>query len=143
MMMESTFTNTPPTIDGQSAVTKQRKRIWRRPDFADPLRFRINGKFKLGRRVRRQFTAYRSLLGNPVDILTLGRVAEAAELAIAVQDMRARLLAGEDVEESLVRLTNIHARAELKLGLPGRDAEPKPASVPLRDRLAAEAEQAP
>ena len=129
-MWVMTLTNTPPTIDGQSAVTK-RKRIWKRPEFADPLRFRVNGQFKLGRRVRRQFTAYRSLLGNPVDMLTLGRVAEAAELAVAVEDMRARLLAGDDVEESLVRLTNVFNRAEARLHLPDRNA--KPAGPSLED----------
>jgi hypothetical protein len=47
-----------------------------------------------------------------------------------VQDMRARLLAGEDVEESLTRLSNGFNRAYARLRLKPRAAEPEaPTSV--------------
>jgi hypothetical protein len=87
-------------------------------------RVAINGRSALARRIRQQADLYRQLLGYPADAMTERRIAEAAELAIAVENWRARLLAGEDVEEAVTRLTNIRARAEAKLGLAERNAEP-------------------
>jgi anti-sigma-K factor RskA len=109
---------------------------WKRPS--------INGNSAVARRIRKQADLYRSLLGNPSDALTQRRIAEAAELAVAVEDWRAKLVNNsEDVAaaETLVRLSNIHARIEAKLNLPDVGARPKPKTLEqhLAERAAAAA----
>jgi hypothetical protein len=68
---------------------------------------RFNGNTRLGRRIRKQYRAYVALMGLPSDLMSLNAAAAAAELFVAVEVLRVRLLAGEDCEESLTRLTNI------------------------------------
>jgi hypothetical protein len=111
----------------QSAATEmpgQQNRI-RLKRGLDPLVQRgVNGNTVVGRRIRRAWNQYLAAMGNPVAALSLANAADAAELRIAVEDMQARLRAGEAVSEDLVRLRNAFERAERKLGL--KPGAPKP-----------------
>jgi hypothetical protein len=64
-----------------------------------------------GRRIRSLFRAHMAKL-TPGDALHQAAAMRAAELAVAAEDMRAKLLAGDSsVEESLTRVENAARRA--------------------------------
>jgi hypothetical protein len=83
----------------------------------DPLRKRADGRTPQGRRIRDLFRAYSTAMGAPSDPGTQAAILAAAELVVAAECARAKLLAdGGDVEQ-LIRLENLAARATRRLGL--------------------------
>jgi hypothetical protein len=84
---------------------------------AHPLRKRVDGRTAKGHRIRRAYADYVTALGNPTDRLVLANCASAAELRIAVEDLTAKQIAGEDVAEDLVRMANLLHRLERKIGI--------------------------
>jgi hypothetical protein len=96
----------------------------------NPLRARADGRTPDGRRIRDLFRSYLAALGNPSDPATQAAVLAAAELIVAAEAARARLLAdgsGADIDQ-VVRLENLAGRALKRLAIkPG--AGPKPPSL--------------
>jgi hypothetical protein len=83
----------------------------------DPLRKRADGRTPQGRRIRDLFRAYSNAMGTPSDPGTQAAILAAAELAVAAECARAKVLTdGGDVEQ-LIRLENLAARATRRLGL--------------------------
>jgi hypothetical protein len=77
----------------------------------DPLRRRADGRTPQGRRIRDLFRAYSNAMGTPSDPGTQAAILAAAELVVAAECARAKVLAdGGDVEQP-VRLENLAARA--------------------------------
>jgi hypothetical protein len=80
----------------------------------------------MGRRVRKVALALVAELGAPPSQLSLLKIRRAAELIVATEEMRARALRGEHVDQSeLTRQENLVSRALAMLGLPAA----KPAEV--------------
>jgi hypothetical protein len=95
-----------------------------------PLAGRANGNTREGRRLRDLFRSYLGALGNPCDPATQAAVLSAAELTVAAEAARARLLAdgrGADIDQ-VVRLENLAARALKRLAIKP-SAGPKPPSL--------------
>jgi hypothetical protein len=105
----------------------------------DPMA-RHRGKSADARRVRDLYLSYMGDLGNPVNAAVQARVAKAAELVVAAEIARAKLIEGGGDANQLVRLENLADRAVRSLGI--LKANAAPAHVPLRDRLSAEARPA-
>jgi hypothetical protein len=83
----------------------------------DPLRARADGRTPQGRRIRDLFRAYSSAMGSPSDPATQAAILAAAELVVAAERARAKVLDdGGDVEQ-LIRLENLAARATRRLGV--------------------------
>jgi hypothetical protein len=85
---------------------------------------------------RRVADLYRSYLRAMPDRSCIGQAdaLRAAELTVAAEEARARLLAGSGDPNAVVRIENLAARAVRKLGLtPAAGAR----HVPLRERIAA------
>ena len=63
-------------------------------------------------------------MGNPADALAQANALAAAELKVAAEEARAKLLAGGDIEpDQVVKLEGAAARAERKLGIVHRAPE--------------------
>jgi hypothetical protein len=83
----------------------------------DPLRKRADGRTPQGRRIRDLFRAYSNSMGTPSDPGTQAAILAAAELVVAAECARAKVLGdGGDVEQ-LIRLENLAARATRRLGV--------------------------
>jgi hypothetical protein len=83
----------------------------------DPLRGRADGRTPQGRRIRDLFRAFSSGMGSPSDPATQAAILAAAELVVAAERARAKVLDdGGDVEQ-LIRLENLAARATRRLGM--------------------------
>jgi hypothetical protein len=112
---------------------------WRSRTTNDPLAARANGNTKQGRRISDLYREHLARLGDPDDVLAQTAAIEAAELQVAVENARTKVLADAgnvDLTNALVRLVNISNRAAAKLKtFPGK---PKPT---LADHLARRAEQ--
>jgi hypothetical protein len=68
--------------------------------------------------------AYLRAMGNPVDALAQANALAAAELKVATEDARAKLLAGGNIDpDQVVKLEGAAARAERKLGIAHREPE--------------------
>lgn len=106
----------------------------------DPMK-RHRGKTAEARRIRDLFLGYMAALGNPQSAIVQAKAAKAAELMVAAENLRARLINGDGDANQLVRLENLADRAVRSLGLP--EANAVPAHVPLRERLASEIAVAP
>jgi hypothetical protein len=92
-----------------------------------PLHGRANRHTARGRRICDLFDSYMEAM--PADVLTQANALAAAELRVAAEDLRAEMAAGKTVDyEQLIRLENVAARAEKKLGLKAR-LERKPATI--------------
>ncbi|MET4788268.1 hypothetical protein ABIF64_000446 [Bradyrhizobium japonicum] len=120
---------TQPTCDMQPATDQSKARRTSRqsrpPRAIDPLRGRVDGNTTIGRRVRHRWRLYLAELTSPDAALQRAFAADCAELAVAIEDMQGRQLAGENVAEDLVRLRNELRRAEGKLHLKSSKAEPE------------------
>jgi hypothetical protein len=92
----------------------------------DPLRKRADGRTPQGRRIRDLFRAYSNAMGTPSDPATQAAILAAAELVVAAECARAKVLAdGGDVEQ-LIRLENLAARATRRLGVkPNSTSKPQ------------------
>jgi hypothetical protein len=100
-----------------------------------PMR-RTSGNTAAGRRVRDLYRAFLQHMTNPADTIAQANALNAAELTVAAENARTKLLAGQGDIEQIVRLENLANRAVRRLGI-------KPGTAPaltIRDRLIAEAE---
>jgi hypothetical protein len=101
----------------------------------DPLSARTDRNTARGRRIADLFRGYMAALGNPSDAITQANILTAAELKVAAEDARKRLLNGEGADvDGLVRLENLAHRAERKLGV---KLQPRDATPSLADYIAA------
>jgi hypothetical protein len=106
---------------------------WRSKTTSDPMGVRANGNTKRGRRIRDLFRALLDRIGCPDDVLARADVLRAAELKVAAEDLRARVLAGQPCEPNeLVRLENLADRAARRLSKYG----PAKTKTPLAKYLA-------
>lgn len=106
-----------------------------------PGSLRFDGRSKAAKRVKKLAAGYIAQLGGgEPDAATRAAIQKAAELVVVAEGLRGRALRGESVDLSeMVKVQGVADRAVRALGL-GRQREP--AHVPLRERLAAEVEQA-
>jgi len=88
-----------------------------------------------GRRVADLYRAYVTALGNPSETIVLANALAAAELTVAAEAARSKLLAGAGNADAVVRIENLAARALKRLGIRPNGA--RAPYVPLRERLAA------
>jgi hypothetical protein len=105
---------------------------WRSATTTDPLAARTNGHTAQGKRIRDLYRALTQRIGDPTDVLAQADVLRAAELRVAAEELRAKVLHGEPCEpDALVRLENLANRAERRLS---KLAPPK--SRTLADHIA-------
>ena len=100
-----------------------------------PMR-RTSGNTAAGRRVRDLYNAFLQHMTNPTDTIAQANALNAAELTVAVENVRAKLLAGQGDVEQIVRLENLANRAVRRLGLRRTEAP----QLSIREQLIAEAE---
>lgn len=99
----------------------------------NPLR-RASGNTAAGRRVRDLYRAYLEAMGNPADAVAQADALAAAELKVAAEEARGRLLSGETADvDQVVRIENLAHRASRKLGIRPGGA---PAATTLAEHLA-------
>jgi hypothetical protein len=81
---------------------------------------KIDGRTKIGKRISVLFDALMTRLCNPADPNVVADVRALAELKVAAEDARLILLAGTDRNpDQIIRLGNLIARLEKRLGLDG------------------------
>jgi len=79
---------------------------------------RLDGNSAIGRRVRDLYRALMVRLGDPVDIVVQADIMALAELKVAAETARVRLLEGKSTSSNeCVRLENLVRRAEARVGL--------------------------
>jgi hypothetical protein len=88
-----------------------------------------------GRRVADLLGAFLLAMGGPTDPLRQADALRAAELIVASEQARARLLAGEGDADVVVRLEGASSRAVRRLGLGARKREQTPGAA-LAEHLA-------
>jgi hypothetical protein len=121
---------TAPKLKGQRSCGAEPPANARAKITNDPARARANRNTAQGRRVADLYRAFLRAMGNPDDAVAQANALAAAELKVAAEDARKRMLdgdAGGDPDQ-LVRLENLAHRAERKLGIKAT-AEPKPPSL--------------
>jgi hypothetical protein len=91
----------------------------------NPFSGRTSGNTARGRRIADLMRSYLRAMGEPTDAVSQADALAAAELKVAAEDARARLLAGTGDVDQTVRLENLAARSAKKLGIkPGKPAAP-------------------
>jgi hypothetical protein len=109
---------------GARAASAERPAALRARATNDPLHGRASRNTAQGRRIGDLFDAYLRAMGNPADALAQANALAAAELKVATEDARAKLLAGGDIDpDQVVKLEGAAARAERKLGIVRRAPE--------------------
>jgi hypothetical protein len=105
-----------------------------------PLYGRASRNTAQGRRIGDLYDALLRAMGNPTDAVAQANALAAAELKVAAEDARAKLLAGGDIDpDQVVKLEGAAARAERKLGLkPGAAVAAPPTPAEYLARRAAE-----
>lgn len=93
----------------------------------------------VGRRVCDLLRGFLRATGDPSDTVLQSNALRAAELTVAAETARAKLLAGDGDIDAVVRIEGMAARAVRTLGIKPAPSAP---TVSLREQLAAEAEQA-
>jgi hypothetical protein len=84
----------------------------------DALAARTDRNTARGRRVADIYLAFMAAMGNPQDTISQANALRAAELKVAAEDARKRMLDGTGGDpDQLVRLENLAARAERRLGI--------------------------
>jgi hypothetical protein len=117
--------SSPARVAGADRSPRLRARVTN-----DPLSGRASRHSAQGRRIGDLFDAFIAAMGNTTDALAQANALAAAEMFVAAEGARAKLLAGGDVEiEQVVKLQGAAARAERKLGI-------KPAVKPAGPSLA-------
>jgi len=134
MPAQSVVTNASPKRRGGAINGKPTHN--RSATTNNPMRARTNGRTSAGRRVRDLYKAYLAAMGRADDVGRAQALA-AAELMVAAENARTKLLAGQGDIEQIVRLENLANRALRRLDL-GAGAAPPP--LTMRERLIAEAE---
>lgn len=89
---------------------------------------RAPGNTARGKRLRDLFSAFLTTMGAPTDVVAQANALAAAELIVAGEEARARLLAGTGNVDEVVRIENLAARAAKRLDV-GRKREHKPRSI--------------
>jgi hypothetical protein len=84
----------------------------------NPMRVRANHRTPQGRRIRDLYRSYLRSMGSPTEPRLQSDALACAELRVAAENERAKVLAGHGSADDLVRLENLAARAERKLALP-------------------------
>jgi hypothetical protein len=89
---------------------------------------RSNQSTAAGRRLNDLIRGFLQEMGNPTNIVAQAAAISAAELTLAAEDARAKLLAGNGDPDQVVRLENLAHRTVRKLGIDGHrgDGKPKP-----------------
>jgi hypothetical protein len=103
----------------QAAAGNTTARSWRSRTSNRPMAVRANGNTARGRRIRDLYRAYMIQIGDPDDLLAQAAALAAAELKSAAEACRTGVLvnAGDaDMADALVRIENLAARAERRLG---------------------------
>lgn len=110
-----------PTVAGSHATGRDARLCSATTN--DPLAARTDRNTARGRRIADLFRGYMAALDNPSDAITQANVLTAAELKVAAEDARKRLLNGEGADvDDLVRLENAASRAVKALGIkPGAE----------------------
>lgn len=99
----------------------------------------------IGRRVADLLRGFLRAMGDPTDIVQQANALRAAELTVAAESARAKLLAGEGDIDAVARLEGVAARAVRALHLKtpaARNAEPTLADILRADREEQRAEAA-
>jgi hypothetical protein len=87
---------------------------------------RCNQATAAGRRLNDLIRGFLHEMGNPTSTVAQSAAISAAELVVAAEDARAKLLAGNGDPDQVVRLENLAHRAVRKLGIERRqNAKPK------------------
>jgi hypothetical protein len=115
-------------IDSGSAPMDARSRTNGRSAVTNAPAGRLDGRSAIGRRVKDLFAALMARLGEPVDVVAQADVLAPAELKVAAEVARARLLEGKNQNSNeCVRLENLVRRAEARVGLePGATTKTEP-----------------
>jgi hypothetical protein len=129
--------NRPAGVAGPSparAANGERPAALRARATNDPLHGRASRNTARGRRIGDLFDAYLREMGNPADTPAQANALAAAELKVAAENARAKLLNGGDIDpDQVVKLEGAAARAERKLGIAHRAPEGR--SMTLGDVL--------
>ncbi len=100
----------------------------------DPFAGGLSKNTAAGRRVNDLLRSFMRAVDDPGDTITQANALRAAELTVAAECARGRLLAGDGDSDAIVRLENMAARAVRALGL---DRKREPAGpTPLAQYLA-------
>jgi hypothetical protein len=84
---------------------------------SDPVRHRVNGRTRAGRRIRDLYFGYLDRMGGPADPIAQSHALAAAELVAALADVRLAAANGSANLDAVIRLSNLANRAERRLGL--------------------------
>jgi hypothetical protein len=107
-----------PGIDGQSAAINGRSPPNYRSSTTRSPTGRLDGRSAAGKRVRDLFNGLMERLGHPPDIVMQADILALAELKVAAEASRKRLLEGQDPSaNNTVRLENMIRRSEIRVGL--------------------------
>jgi hypothetical protein len=87
---------------------------------------RANQDTARGRRLADLIRGFLAEMGNPRSPVAQADAIRAAELTVAAEDARAKLLAGDGDANAVVRIENLAGRAVRKLGLGERQNDTKP-----------------
>lgn len=116
-------------------ASRVRAKLNRSRTTNDPLAVRASGNTRTGRRIRDLYRAMMAKIGSTDDVIIQADVLAAAELKVAAEDARSRLLAGEIVDpDHVVRLEGAAARAERKLAKYAVPAKPRTLAERLAER---------
>jgi hypothetical protein len=91
----------------------------------NPLAVRASHRTAQGRRIRDLYQSYLRAMGNPTEAHLQADALTAAELRVAAENERAKVLAGHGSADDLVRVENLADRAVRKLGLKPGQAAPR------------------
>jgi hypothetical protein len=104
----------------------------------NPLAKRTDRNTARGRRIADLFLAYMEAMDYPTTAIVQANILAAAELKVAAEDTRKRLLDGQGDVDQLIRLENLAHRAERKLGI---KQQARPAGPTLAEYLAGTTEE--
>jgi hypothetical protein len=93
-----------------------------------------------GRRVADLLRSFLRAMGDPSDAVLQSNALRAAELTVAAETARAKLLAGDGEIDAVVRIEGMAARSVRGLGI--KSTTSAPTAMPLREQLAREAAEA-
>lgn len=94
---------------------------------------RANQDTAAGRRLADLIRGFMAEMGNPRSPVAQADAIRAAELTVAAEDARAKLLAGDGDANAVVRIENLAARAVRKLGLVERQRDAAKPKLSLAD----------
>jgi hypothetical protein len=99
--------------------------VTRRSRITNDPTTRCNQATAAGRRLNDLIRGFLNEMGNPTSTVAQSAAISAAELVVAAEDARSKLLAGNGDADQVVRLENLAHRAVRKLGLDKQRGKPK------------------